>query len=179
MFKFVVDEEVVLKLLDTTHSNQLFELIDSCRPFLKQWLPFVDGTKEVADTKQFIESTQKQFASNNGIQAGIWYNGNITGVIGFHGINWSNKSTSIGYWLGEGYQGKGIMTKACRAFINYAFGELNLNRVEIRCAVQNYKSRAIPKRLQFINEGTIRQPEWLYDHYVDHVVYGILAQEWK
>jgi ribosomal-protein-serine acetyltransferase len=96
MFKFVVDEEVVLKLLDTTHSNQLFELIDSCRPFLKQWLPFVDGTKEVADTKQFIESTQTQFASNNGIQAGIWYNGNIAGVIGFHGINWSNKSTSIG-----------------------------------------------------------------------------------
>lgn len=178
MFAFKVDDDVVLKLLDPTHSQSLYELIDSCRPYLKQWLPWVDGTKEVSDTKQFIERTQKQFASNNGFRTGIWYRGNMAGVIGFHDVNWSNKSTSIGYWLGEGYQGKGIMTRACRAFVDHAFNGLNLNRVEIRCAVDNLKSRAIPERLHFINEGTIRDAEWLYDQYVDHVVYGILAQEW-
>jgi len=178
MFEFVIDNEVVLKLLDTRDADQLFELMDSSRSYLKEWLPWVDGTKSAEDAKSFIEMTRKQFASNDGFQAGIWYRGNIAGVIGFHEINWSNKSTSIGYWLGERYQGNGVMTKACKAFLDYVFKELKLNRVEVRCAEGNSRSRAIPERLSFIKEGIVRETEWLYDHYVDHVVYGILAREW-
>jgi len=178
MLEFVVDDEVVLKLMDTNHADQLFELTETCRPYLKQWLPWVDGSKSVEDVKAFIEMTENQFVSNNGFQAGIWYKGSIAGVIGFHDMNWSNKSTSLGYWLGDRYQGNGVMTKACRAFVDYAFGELKLNRVEVRCAEGNSKSRAIPERLGFVKEGNIRDAERLYDHYVDHVVYGILAREW-
>ncbi len=179
MFEFKLDDEVVLKLLDTIHADQLFELIDSCRPYLKEWLPWVDGTKNVEDTKSFIEMTKKQFAENNGFQVGICYKVTLAGVIGFHGIDWANRSTSIGYWLGEGYQGSGIMTKSCKALIEYAFREFKLNRVEIRCAEKNLRSRAIPERLGFVNEGIIRESEWLYDHFVDHVVYGVLAREWR
>ena len=179
MFEFVVENDLKLKSLDTIHADQLFELINSGRPYLKQWLPWLDGTKNVEDTESFIETTKKQFASNNGLQAGIWHKGNIVGIIGFHGINWANKTTSIGYWLGERYQGSGVMTKSCKALIDYAFNELYLNRVEIRCAEKNFKSRALPERLGFVKEGLIREAEWLYDHYVDHVVYGTLAREWQ
>lgn len=179
MFRFEVDDQVALKLLDNIYADQLFELTDSCRPYLKEWLPWLDGTKSVEDTLAFIEMTKKQFSINNGLQTGIWYKGNMAGVIGFHGINWAHKSTSIGYWLGERFQGNGITTKSCKAFINYAFKELNLNRVEIRCAEKNLKSRAIPERLGFNHEGMIRETEWLYDHYVDHIVYGLLAKEWR
>jgi len=93
-------------------------------------------------------------------------------------MNGANRSTSIGYWLGERFQGSGVMTKSCKALIEYAFRELKLNRVEIRCAEKNLRSRAIPERLGFVNEGMIREAEWLYDHFVDHVVYGVLAREW-
>ena len=91
MFKFMVDGELVLKLLETVHADQLFELSDSCRPYLKEWLPWVGGTKSVEDTQSFIEVTKKQFTTNNGFQAGIWYKGSIAGVIGFHGINVTNR----------------------------------------------------------------------------------------
>lgn len=156
MLEFVVDDEVVLKLLETHHADQLSELTDSCRPYLKEWLPWVDGSIGVEDVRAFIEMTKKQFAANNGFQTGIWFKGSFAGVIGFHGMNWSNKSTSIGYWLGDKYQGKGVMTKACQLFIDYAFGELKLNRIEVRCAEGNSKSRAIPERLGFVKEGIIR-----------------------
>ena len=178
MFEFVIDNDVVLKLLDTIHANQLSELTDSCRPYLREWLPWVDGSKGIEDTKAFIEMTKTQFVSNNGFQAGIWYQGSIAGVVGFHEMNWSNKSASIGYWLGAEFQGKGVMTKACKALVDYAFGELKLNRVEIRCGEGNSRSRAIPERLGFTKEGIIRDAEWLYDHYVDDVVYGVLSREW-
>ena len=47
------------------------------------------------------------------------------------------------------------------------------------CCYGQRKSLAIPERLGFTKEGTIRAAEWLYDHYVDHVAYGMLASEWK
>ncbi|MEC0276957.1 GNAT family N-acetyltransferase, partial [Peribacillus frigoritolerans] len=66
-----------------------------------------------------------------------------------------------------------------KALTDYAFIELKLDKVEIRVAEENKKSRGIPERLGFINEGCIRQAEWLYDHYVDHIVYGMLTKDWN
>ncbi|MGM9985771.1 MAG: GNAT family N-acetyltransferase [Bacillaceae bacterium] len=179
MFEHKIDEHVSLKLLRVQDAERLFTLTDSSKEHLRQWLPWVDFTTSSEDTKAFIEGTLKQFASNQGFQAGIWYQGELTGVIGLHNINWGNKSTSIGYWLGEKYQGKGLMTRACSSVIDYLFKELNLNRVEIRVATTNKKSGAIPIRLGFQEEGRIRKAEWLSNHYVDHIVYGMLAEEWQ
>src|SRR3712207_8949375 len=60
-----------------------------------------------------------------------------------------------------------------------SFLELGLNRVGIACAVENEKSCAIPERLGFRNEGVQRQAEWLYDRFVDHVGYAVLAKDRK
>jgi ribosomal-protein-serine acetyltransferase len=132
----------------------------------------------VDDTSAFIQVTRGQLAENRGFQTVIRFRGALVGAVGHHGINWGNRSTSIGYWLSRGAEGRGIMTQACRAYVGHAFDVLNLHRVEIRCAVENTKSRAIPERLGFRHEGTVRQAEWLYDHFVDHVIYGVLASEW-
>lgn len=70
------------------------------------------------------------------------------------------------------------MTRVTQALIDHAFTDLDFNRVEIRAAFENTKSRSIPERLGFKQEGQIRQAEWLYDHYVDHVIYGMLASDW-
>ncbi|SFA53513.1 ribosomal-protein-serine acetyltransferase [Parageobacillus thermantarcticus] len=179
MFIHRLDDESWLKLLTAEDAEALFALIDSCRPHLRKWLPWVDWTQTAEDSKAFIAGGLQKFAAGSGFEAGIWHKGQLAGVIGIHYIDHANKKTSIGYWLGEQFQGIGLMTKACKAFVDYAFHELKLHRVEIRCAVENKKSRAIPERLGFTNEGTIREAEWLYDHFVDHVVYGMLAREWK
>jgi ribosomal-protein-serine acetyltransferase len=179
MFTYKVDEKTKLKMLTLQDAESLFMLTDQSRASLKEWLPFIDHTKSSADTEVFIRATMKQYADNNGFQAGIWYEGEIAGVIGFHKIDWNNKSTSLGYWLGKGYEGSGLMTTSVSAFVNHALVELGLNRVEIRAAEENKKSRAIPERLNFTEEGRVRQAEWLYDHYVNHVVYGMLAEDWN
>lgn len=179
MFKFIVNDEITLKLLDSSHVEGLFQLSDMNRQHLREWLPWVDGTTSTLQTKEFVQSTRKQYADNKGFTCGIFYKERIVGCIGLHLMDWENKKTSIGYWLGAEYQGLGIMTEACKAIITYAFEDLELNRIEIRAGIHNKKSRAIPERLGFVNEGTARQEEWIYDHYIDHAIYGLLRSEWK
>lgn len=175
--KIKIDDDLELRLLEEPHAEELFALTDQNRAYLRKWLPWLDDNRSLSDTKEFIKNAIKQFANNNGFQAGIWFQGKLVGVIGYHEIDWANRRTSIGYWLGEFFQGGGLVTKACRALVDYAFNELKLNRVEILCAVDNKRSRAIPERLGFKEEGILRQFEWLYDHFVDHVVYGMVRSE--
>ena len=178
MFKCVIEGDIELKLLGIEHAAELFLQIDSNRSFLREWLSFVDKNTNVEETKEYIKSTRQQFVSNSGIQAGIWYQNQLCGMISIHNINWTHKSATMGYWLGEKYQSQGIITKVCQRSIRYVFEELQLNRVEIRCAEMNKKSRAVPERLGFKQEGMIREAEWLYDHYVNHVIYSALSKEW-
>ena len=174
-----VDEDTNLCMLEERHAQELYELVDANRAYLREWLPWVDYERAVEDSRAFIKHALQQFASNEGFQLGIWYRGQLAGVIGYHPINWSNRKVEIGYWLAQSFQGKGLMTKACKTLVTYAFDELGLNKVSIQCATGNSRSCAIPKRLGFTQEGILRDAEWLYDHYVDHVIFGMLARDWQ
>jgi len=70
------------------------------------------------------------------------------------------------------------VTEACRAVITHMFRELDLNRVEIHCVTANEKSSAIPKRLGFTLEGTLREGELCGGRYRDLRVFGMLKKDW-
>ncbi len=179
MFPVHLNADVALELLELRHAEELFAVVDADREHLRQWLPWVDASSTVENTRDFIRSTRRQLLDDNGFQTTIRFRGNLVGVVGYHAVDWSNRSTALGYWLARHATGHGIMTDACRTFTAHAFRTWNLHRIEIRCAVENHKSRAIPERLGFRPEGTVHQAEWLYDHYIDHVIYAALAHEWE
>jgi ribosomal-protein-serine acetyltransferase len=170
---------VELGLLQHHHSQQLFTLVDQNRAYLREWLNWVDGTQAIADTRAFIGRSLQRFALNNGVTCGIWYRGELCGCIDFYEVNWSDRQSSIGYWLVAPLQGKGIMTRACQGLMCYGFDELNLNRIVIYVAAGNFRSRAVPERLGFQQEGLLRQSIWIYDRFLDLVVYSLLASEWE
>ncbi|MEM7009812.1 MAG: GNAT family protein [Thermodesulfobacteriota bacterium] len=177
-FRLRVDDTSELELLNQDHAEELFDLIEQNRAFLKEWLPWLDNNRYFQNTIDFIRIAQMQYENNETAQFTLTYKGSIAGVIGFHRIDWQNRATCIGYWIGEQFQGKGLVTRACSKVLDYSFGRMGLNRIEIRCATENKRSRAIPQRLGFREEGLIRDAEWLYDHYVDHIVYGMLEPDW-
>lgn len=104
--------------------------------------------------------------------------GELVGVIDLHEINRTNGNAQIGYWLTKQAEGRGLMSRACRAVLGMAFGALALERVEIRCAVGNHRSCAIPERLGFQFEGVLRHAEALHGGYVDLRLYSLLASEY-
>jgi ribosomal-protein-serine acetyltransferase len=178
MFERRVDDEVTLTLLEEQHAPELFRLLDANRAYLRQWLPWLDQNTKPEHTAAFIQASLRQFAARDGLASGIRFRGTLAGVAGLHRIDWANRHTSVGYWIAEEHEGKGLVTRACTGLLDYVFGELGLHHVEIACAPANIRSGAIAERLGFVREGVLRQREWLYDHFVDHVVYGMLASEW-
>jgi ribosomal-protein-serine acetyltransferase len=179
MFEATVDEGLVLRLLEPRHAGALSDLIDRNRDHLSAWFPWVEGTKTVEDSRAFIRSQLEKFVKDDGFQLGIWLNGELVGTVGLNYILSQFRCTEIGYWLGSEYEGRGVMMRACRYLCGYLFDELNLNRIEIRCAETNTKSRAIPERLGFTLEGKLRQLGYTRDGLVDYLVYGALADEWQ
>lgn len=171
--------EVKLSLSIPQYAEELFELTDKNRDFLKQWLPWLDTATKSSDTKEFIEDQLLRYQRGEALHITIFYRDKIAGVLGYNRIDRLNDTGHIGYWLARDYNGKGIMTASVKDLIEVGFDYYSLNRVEIHCAVYNHKSRAIPERLGFQQEGIIRSAEKVYGKYLDHVIYSLLKQERK
>lgn len=179
MFRRKVAPGIEIRQFEMRDAEPAFDAVQRDRERLRNWLPWVDYTLSVADIRHFISRSQAQLDSNLGPQAGIWVDGEFSGSIGVHTIDWANRSSSIGYWISEGQQGKGVMTRCCKVMLDYLFNELALHRVEIRCGTGNHRSCAIPERLGFTQEGIARQAEWVNDRWVDLLVWSLLEEDWR
>ena len=155
----------------------MFHLIDSNRDYLAEFLPFVTQTTEITHSEVFIHLALQQFARGDGFHCGIWFNNELIGVIGLHYLDLVNQKTSIGYYLAEDFQKKGIMTKCTKTLIHYVYEEYDINRIEIRMSTKNKKSRAIPIRLGFTQEGILRSNERLQGEFSDSYVFSLLREE--
>jgi ribosomal-protein-serine acetyltransferase len=168
-----------IRLVEEADADELYRVVEANRAHLAEWLPWA-GDARLETAVDFVRRAQDQAEANNGFQANIVdSDGAVAGFIGFHHVDWGNRSTSLGYWLAEDRQGQGTMTEAVRALTRHAFEVWGLNRVEIRVAVGNERSAAVPQRLGFTKEGVLRQAERHADGFKDNVVYSMLADEWR
>lgn len=169
-----ITNTIVLKPISLDDVPYIFDTINKERTYLRQWLPFVDTTKEESDTFVFVQNV----IEHSEVQYSIYDDGNFIGLIGFKDIDTINAKAEIGYWLSEKAQGKGIMTKSVKELLLLAFSDLGLNRIQIKVAVENKNSRKIPERLGFSLEGIERDGELLVDNkYTDIVIYSLLKRE--
>jgi ribosomal-protein-serine acetyltransferase len=173
----LVEDELILKEIHLRDADAVFRIIDTEREVLKEWLPFVEYTRHAGDTMSFIRSLSEGPIEHRDLTFTIQYQGNIIGLMGLKGTDWTNHKTEIGYWLSEKHQGKGIVTKSCKRLIHFAFEALGINRIQIKAATLNHKSQQIPKRLGFTFEGIERAGELLLTGYTDLAIYSLLKEE--
>lgn len=168
-----------LRPLRLADARALFERVDADRARLRRWLPWPDANRAPADSRAYILRMRAQARAGIGQSYGLWWRDRLVGVAGFNWIDQPNRSGAIGYWLAREAEGRGLMTRAVSALLRHGFRTLKLNRIEIRAGIRNRRSRAIPERLGFRREGTLRQAEWVNGRFVDHAVYGLLAEAWR
>jgi ribosomal-protein-serine acetyltransferase len=172
------EPEFTLRELAADQAELIYSVVDAERAHLRAWLPWVDSSREAGDTRRFLEEVERKRALGQTRAYGVWQGGGFQGVIGLHEIDRMNLGLQIGYWLRESSQGKGIMTGAVRRLMALAFEELGMERVEIRVAVGNERSAAIPERLGFRLEGVLRHAQQLNGTATDLRIYSMLRGEW-
>lgn len=169
-----ITDDIALRPLQVDDAIDIYNTIDAQRKYLGRWLPFVTFTTSVAFTQGFVNSAVDAADKTYTIRK----EDKFIGLIGFKTTDKENCKTEIGYWLSEEFQGQGIMTRAVHCLCRYAFKELGMNRVQIKCAIGNSSSSNIPERLGFRFEGIERAGELFADgSFVDLKIYSLLKNE--
>ena len=180
MFRRAVTPEIEIRLFGADDAEAVFPVVERNRDYLREWLPWVDGTHSPEDIRTFIETIAiPQYDADKGPNCGIWISGEFAGSIGCHEINSAYRNCSLGYWVDAAHQGKGIVTRCCAVMLDYLFDELQLHRVTIECGTGNARSCAIPERLGFTREAVKREAQLVGGRWVDLVMWSILDREWR
>lgn len=173
-----ITDRISLEPLAPRHAAGLYRAIDASREHLKPWLAWVDRTKCVEDVLAFAHSALARHEDGSAVRAAIVYDRQPAGCICLEDIDAVHRSAEIGYWLGKGFEGHGLVTLSARALLEHAFGKLELNRIQLRVSPENERSRAVARRLGFTYEGTFRQVARIYDRFEDLECYSMLRDEW-
>jgi ribosomal-protein-serine acetyltransferase len=172
-------EDLLLREPRDEDAAELFALIDANRIALGVWMPWLDQMRNMEDSLAYVRFSRDGNREGRFLNLLVWHHGQAIGVVCYFAIEPTQRRAEIGYWLGEAWQGRGMMTRACAALIEYGYTALDLYRIQIACAVDNQASRAVPLRLGFTLEGVLRGRECIGKRVLDHAIYGLLLPEWQ
>jgi ribosomal-protein-serine acetyltransferase len=172
-----IDNKIRIELIEEKHTQSIFDMVNENRNHLRPWLPFVDRMQTVEFTKNFVNKIMQRNKDGTEYAFVIFNDEKMVGFVGVYNIDNQHNIGEIGYWIIENAQGNGVVTKSCKGLIDFCFNDLKLNRIEIRCGTENFKSKTIPEKLNFTKEGVIRQGELLYDKFIDLNLYSFLKTE--
>ena len=184
MFTRRIDDDLELRLLEERDAEALFAIFEADREYLTQWLDWPNRYKTLEECKGYVSHFRRLFAEGKGMNSAMVYKGKLVGACDLYEINMAVRKATLGYWIAQEYQGKGIVTKSCRSVLAYAFETMSLNRVALQfkranAERENYRSRAMAERLGFVHEGSERQGGMTNGECQDMVTYSLLAKEWR
>lgn len=169
---------IELRTLLPSDADAVYAVAHRNIAWLAPWMSWAHPGLAHSDVLSNIVRMQKGLEAGTDFQFGIFENGTPLGSIGLHVHDANDRIARIGYWLDERSTGRGIVTEAVRELVAFAFDSLGLHRIEIRCAPENAKSRAIPERLGFTNEGTLRDVLRMADGtFQSLMMYSLLSGE--
>ncbi|MFN6963304.1 MAG: GNAT family N-acetyltransferase [Pyrinomonadaceae bacterium] len=175
---FRIDDQTTMRAFCKEDAEAIYACVIRNRDHLSPFMHWMTPDYSFESARRFVDEGRRAVAERAGLSLGIFRAGEFVGSAALVYIDHISRKTEIGYWIDRMYEGRGLVSAACCVLIEYAFGELEMNRVEIRCATENVRSSAIPERLGFTLEGVLRQVEMRGGRLHDFAIYGLLADEW-
>jgi RimJ/RimL family protein N-acetyltransferase len=156
--ELLLGERVLVRPFRPGDGAALWDAVEESREHILPWLPWGDTHKSPADSEAYARRNCAKWLTREDLPLSVWDRSaaEFLGGSGLHRIEWDVPSFEIGYWLRKSAVGQGYMTEAVSLICALAFETLAAQRVFIRCAAGNQRSAAIPVRLGFAYEGTLR-----------------------
>lgn len=154
---YTITERIQLRIAEPDDAEDLFNLIDSNRTQMEQFMSWAKDTQKVADERRFLKYCQTRYKEQKLWPATILVDGKIAGMFDFHNIDHDNHHCEIGYWLGKAFQHNGVMTNVVKEATKIGFNELKMHTIQIFAVVDNGPSNRVALNAGFNLEGTLKE----------------------
>jgi RimJ/RimL family protein N-acetyltransferase len=147
---------------------------------LKPWMAWAHAEPEPIEEKEKrLRIFRGQFDLGQNFSYGI-FDPEETRLLGGIGLmaRIGENQLEIGYWIHKDFINQGLMTEATAALVKVAFEFIHVHRIEIHCDPGNFASAAIPRKLGFAHEGTLRAKTRFLDSWSDSMIWGLLEGEY-
>ncbi|MGB3205642.1 MAG: GNAT family N-acetyltransferase [Crinalium sp.] len=168
-------QRLVLRKIKLSDAEDMFEYASD--PVVAKYTTWT-AHQSIEHSKRFVNKILEFYNTH---QLTVWgivdTNGKFIGTCGFGELQLIDARAELGYALSRKYWGKGYMTEAVTAVINFGFSNMPLNRIEARCEPENIASLRVLEKVGMKYEGLLRQHIYSKGTYHDLKIYSILKQE--
>jgi ribosomal-protein-serine acetyltransferase len=170
---------VVLVPLELGDGNELWDAVEGSRWHLERWLPWVPFNNAPEASMRYAEACVSDWDAGRAVRFAIRdrQSRELLGVVGLDSCVHLHRSCELGYWLRREAGGRGIMTEAARACVDFAFARMAVHRIRCAAATDNSASLRVIARLGFRFEGIARQAELVGARWLDHAIFARLSSD--
>lgn len=175
----ILTERLALRPIDAADGQDLWFAVDGSRATLKRYLPWVHFHGDITASMRFTEACMLDWDQGRAFRFVVRdrERSRMLGVVGLESLIHMHRSCELGYWLTDAASGRGHMTEAAHAALDFAFARVGAHRVRIAAATDNHRSLAVISRLGFRFEGIAREAEWCDGRWLDHAVFALLSTD--
>ncbi len=176
----IVTPQLVLRCYNPADAPLLAASITESLEHLLPWMPWAAAEPEPLQTKiERLRRFRANFDLGQDYIYGIFnpQENRLLGGTGLH-TRIGNNALEIGYWIHKDYIGRGYATETSAALAKVAFEVNQVERVEIHCAVENVRSAAVPRKLGFQHEATLKNRCFANGRNCDQMVWSMFAEEY-
>lgn len=176
----ILTPRLTIRCWEPADAPGLKEAVDSSLEHLRPWMPW--ASHHPAPLKTSIDLLRRfrgDFDLGKDLVYGI-LSRDETLVIGGSGLHprGGEGSREIGYWIRADQVNQGFATEVAAALTRVGFEIEGLRRIGIHCVVENARSAAVPAKLGYVHEATLRRRIRHDDGFHDEMVWTMLAEDY-
>jgi ribosomal-protein-serine acetyltransferase len=176
---FPLGDDAELRPLEPWHAAEFSAHVETVRDHLAPWILFAHTVIDAESARSLLQRYADEQARGGGRIFGIWVGGRLRGGTLFRVFNTGMGVCELGAWIAPDLAGRGLITRAASAMIDWAVGERGIHRVEWWCDVDNAPSQAVARRLGMHRDGVMRELLAIDGRgRRDIEVWSVLAPEW-
>jgi len=170
---------LLLLPIELTDGDELWDAVEGSRWHLERWLPWVPFNSTREASMRYAEACVSDWDAGRAVRFAIRdrQSRELLGVVGLDSCVHLHRSCELGYWLKRDATGKGLMTEAANASVQFAFSRMAVHRIRCAAATDNFPSLRVIQRLSFRFEGIARQAELVQSRWLDHAVFAKLSSD--
>ncbi|MEU7636761.1 MULTISPECIES: GNAT family N-acetyltransferase [unclassified Streptomyces] len=179
MFALPLDDAAQLRPLEPWQAQEFLAHMERARPTVDPWIPWATRSTDLESAVDVLQGYADRQAKDGARIYGIWLDGVLVGGVMFTQFDAALGVCEIGCWLEAAGEGRGLVHRASRILIDWAFRVRGMSRVEWRTTPANKRSVAAARRLGMSRDGVLRRQFPYQGVRHDTEIWSVLAEEWN